>query len=495
MKSFHINEILEQIDAVHRDLARISVERRLGTPSALTMTDVFGLHPVPLQPKVIDFLRKALKAQKDADQSERLERLLFACMDLQIDQTTAQLVEMLNFYMERTRMHVQGTKIPALEVVPWIQAEPGFERREEMMKECNIVFKAIANPVLTGALELTTKTVKERFRFEDYVKFSEAKKQVSFDAYALEYKEYLEATQDAYTKRMTAWVQDDIGRAFENLSRYHALYLLRIKRYDRFFPREGLRALADRTFSGLGFSIEGRSDVRLDLSDHPSKNPDPICVAVEIPGEVHVLMKPVGGLIDVETILHELGHAFFLTHVDPELPMEYRRLYRSPALDEAFAFLFMDLIDNTAWLTDAAGLPQPQAQSLADLYRTKRLCLIRRHIGKFLSEKELHEKGVLTDPSVYCRNMMTATGFVYEPEGYLIDMDPDFYALDYVRAWAGAHLLSTVLEERFGQAWFAYPEAGAFLREIARRGRRFSLEQTLRDFCGADPHLPDFTEP
>ncbi|MEW6348604.1 MAG: hypothetical protein AB1646_06045 [Thermodesulfobacteriota bacterium] len=495
MKSFHLHEIVAQIDAIHRDLARISVERRLGTPSALTMADVFGLYPVPLQPKVIGFLRKAIKASKDADHAERLQRVLFACMDLQIDQTTAQLVEMLNFYMERTRMHVQGIKIPALEVVPWVQAESDFAKREEMMKECNIFFKAIANPVLTGVLDLTTKTVKERFRFDNYVEFSAEKKQISFDAHARVYTNYLAATHDAYTKRMSAWVNDGIGRAFDNLSRYHALHLLRITRYDGFFPRDSLPVLAGRTFSGLGFDIDTCPGVNLDLSDHRSKNPDPICVGVEIPGEIYVLMKPVGGLIDVEALLHELGHAFFLAHVDPALPMEYRRLYRSPALDEAFAFLFMDLVDNPAWLTETAGLPEPEAQSLAYLYQTKRVCLIRRHIGKFLSEKELHETGVLTDSSPYCRHMMAATGFVYEPEGYLIDMDPDFYALDYLRAWAGAHLLRTYLEERFGLSWFTYPEAGAFLKDMAFRARRYSLEQTLRDFCGEEPHLPEFTEP
>ena len=450
---------------------------------------------MPIQPKVIGYLRKAARDGKDPDECERMERLLFACMDLQISRETADLWEMLNFYSERTRMNVAGAKIPALEVVPWVQAEPGFEKREEMIKECNIYFKAIVNPVLTGVLELTAKTVKERFGFRNYVDFSEARKQVSFDEYACTFEQYLLDTQSLYFNRMCAWVQEEIGCSMENLSRYHALYLMRIKRFDGYFSRDELSGISRRTFSGLGFDPDNRDDVRVDVSDHLTKNPDAICVAVEIPGEVYVLMKPVGGLIDVEALLHETGHAFFLANVDPGLPLEYRRLYKSPALDEAFAFLFTDLLDNEAWLTEVANLPESQAKSLAELYRTKRLCLIRRHIGKFLSEKELHEKGALTNSELYCTHLQAATGFVYEPQGYLIDMDPDFYALDYLRGWAGADLLRSVLEERFGRAWYSNPNAGDFLRAIARSGRRYSLEAALREHCGSDPHLPDFTTP
>jgi hypothetical protein len=196
----------------------------------------------------------------------------------------------------------------------------------------------------------------------------------------------------------------------------------------------------------------------------------------------------------VETLLHETGHAFFLSHFDPALPIEDRRLYRSPALDEAFAFLFMDLIDNPAWLTGTAGMPSKEAEALAGLLKTKRLCLIRRYIGKFLAEKELHETGDIKNSEPYCRNLGAATGFIYEPQGYLVDIEPDFYALDYLNGWAAAHVLRKFLELRFGEAWFGRAEAGAFLREIAASGRRDSVNQVIQSFCGEFPRLPDFSE-
>lgn len=485
-------KVVEEIDGVHRKLARLSVDYLLGTPSALRTGDVLGLYPVPLRPKTVSFLKQALRAAKDAEETERLERLAFACVDLVVTEQTADLADMLKFYMERGRMLVGPDKIPALEVVPWLQMEKDFDRREEMRKEMTIFLKGIVNPMLLGMLELTVKAVTERFGYASYATFAESKKGISFAAQADQLTQYLDETAETYFHRLNPWVEEKIGRPMGHLSRYHALHLLRITRFDEFFPISRLRHLAQETFQGLGFDLFERSDVITDLSSDLSKNPDGICVGIEIPGEVYVIVKPQGGLIDVETILHEAGHAFFLSHMNASLPVEYRRLYRSGAVDETFAFLFMDLLDNPTWLTQVAELPQGKSEELASLVRTKRLCLIRRYIGKFLAEKQLHEKGTIKDPEPYCRYLNQATGFVYEPEGYLIDMESDFYSLDYVSAWAGAHVLRGFLETKFGEDWFKKPAAGEFLKSLAVNGRRDRLDKLLTASCGKEPTLPRF---
>lgn len=494
MNQLTVQKVVEEIDSVHRELARLSVDQLRGTPSALNTLDIIESHPVPLRPKTISFLRKALKVADTQETARRIDRTLFACMDLAVEEQTASLGDMLRFYVERGRMHVGTEKIPALEVVPWLQVQADFAKREVMQKENTIFLKGIMNPMLLGILELSIRTVTERFGFENYARFSEAKKQVSFDELAQKFLQYLDRTAEIYRGRIVPWVEEKIGRQFENLSRYHALYLLRIQRSDRFFPLSQLQEIIHNTFTGLGFDLSSRPDVISHISDAPAKNPNGMCVGVEIPGEVHVLMKPVGGLIDVETLLHETGHAFFLSHFDPALPIEDRRFYRSPALDEAFAFLFMDLIDNPAWLTGMVGMPPNEADALASLVQTKRLCLIRRYIGKFLAEKELHETGDIKNSGPYCRNLQVATGFIYEPEGYLVDMEPDFYALDYLRGWAAANVLRKFLELRFGDEWFRRAEAGAFLREMSASGRRDSVDRVIYSFCGEFPRLPDFSE-
>lgn len=492
MSQLTVQKVVEEIDAIHRELARLSVHHVLGTPSALNSADILESHPIPLRPKTVTFLRQVMKESDDDAEIKRIERVLFGCMDLAVEEQTASLGDMLKFYVERGRMIIGQTKVPAVEVVPWLQGEADFDKREEMRKESTIFLKGIINPMLLGMLELSVRTVTERLGFENYARFSEAHKGVSFDGLARVFERFLEDTSEVYFRQMTPWVEHRIGRPFEDLSRYHALYLLRIREFDDYFPISALKETVGRTFRGLGFDPWSRPDIITDISDSPTKNPNGICIGVEIPGEIYVLTKPVGGLIDVETLLHETGHAFFLSHFDPDLPVEYRRLYRSPALDETFAFLFMGLIENRAWLTGMAGVPGDVAEKLADLFRTKRLCLIRRYSGKFLAEKEFYETGNIKNSEPYCRYLKKSTGFVYEPEGYLIDMEPDFYSLDYLMAWCGADVLQEFLEIRFGLEWFARAEAGAFLKEIAYAGRRDPLEKVLNSFCSEGIRVPDF---
>lgn len=488
-----VQKVAEDVEIVHRELGRLSVDQLLGTPSAASAADVLESHPTPLRPKTLSFLRKAASSPASPEDADNAERVLFACMDLMIEEQTASIGDMLRFYTERGRMIVDGKKIPTAEVVPWLQTQPDFRMREEMQNENRIFFKGIINPMLLAMLELTVRTVTERLGFENYARFIEAKKQVSLDKEAECFEKFLADTRDVYFSRITPWVENKIGRPFQDLSRYHALYLLRITRFDSHFPVNKLRDVIQRTCTGLGFDLPARPDIVIDISDYEEKSPDAMCVGIQVPGEIYVVMKPVGGLIDVETLLHEVGHAFFLGNMDQSLPIYYRRFRRSSALDETFAFLFMNLLENSSWLTGIAGFSRDKAATLRGLLQTKKLCLIRRYMGKFLAERELHETKEIKNSEPYCRRLREATGFVYEPEGYLIDMESDLYALDYLSAWAAAETLRDFLELRFGEDWFTRREAGEFLREMASNGRRYSVTDALMKFCGREPRMADFS--
>ncbi len=491
---FAVSSVMQEIEAIHREMARLAIEQRLGLPSALRGEDILNSHAEPMKQETIERLRQERERLGDTEEGKRVERILFACMDLVIDKEVSSLVDMVNFYAERGRMHVRGEKVPMLDVVPWLQKEDDFDKREEMRSECNIFFKVIMNPMLLGVLELTIRAVQQQAGFENYISFNEAKMNVSFDDYASRFTDYLQRTDQIYRERMEPWVEAEIRRPFEDLSRYHALYLMRIRAFDSFFPVSDLKRQMEQTFRGLGFDLTQRNDVILDISDQSSKNPDGVCVGVDVPGEVHVLVKPVGGMIDAETLLHEMGHAFFLSNFDARLPLEYRRLYRSPAVDETVAFLFMELLGSRSWLTEIAGLPERAADDLAARVDTKRLCLIRRHMGKFLAEKQLHETGEIKNPEPYCSHLERATGFSYEPQGYLVDMDPEFYALSYVRAWGGAHVLTRHLERSYGERWYASSEAGAFLKSFASQARKLDLDELLRIHCSEAPVIPDLLD-
>ena len=60
-------------------------------------------------------------------------------------------------------------------------------------------------------------------------------------------------------------------------------------------------------------------------------------------------------------------------------------------------------------------------------------------------------------------------------------MDEGFYAACYLRAWALETHWRAALEERFGERWFASPEAGEWLRGLWRHGQRLNADELLAD--------------
>ncbi len=201
-----MEKIVKEIDAIHRDFAKLSVDQLQGTPSALKTGDIIQLHPIPVAENTVAFLRRSLIQADTAEERARIERVLFGCMDLVLVQETASLADMLKFYMERGRMHVGSEKIPALEVVSWVQAQSDFDKREEIRKEMNIYLKGIINPILLGMTELSIKAVTEKFGFDNYAKYYEGKKGVSFAHYVPIFERYLKDTAEIYMQRMRPWV-------------------------------------------------------------------------------------------------------------------------------------------------------------------------------------------------------------------------------------------------------------------------------------------------
>lgn len=492
MNDLSLGKIVEQLDAAHRDLARLAVNQAQGFPSALAVGDILKSRPLLLKQKTIDYLKRMMEQASNQDIGNRSARALFSCMDLAMEQRTASLGDMLKFYMEHGRMNIEDEKIPALEIIPWLQKQNNHQKRDLMRIDSTIFLKKVINPILMAITELNVRTVTEKFGYCSYSRYCEDKKQTNFDDWSETCKSFLDQTRDEYFRQMTPWVEETLMQPFRNINRYHALRLLNIDQFDQFFQNVGVLAPAKETFQALGFNLFDNPNVFFETEVSPLKNFDAICIGIDVPGEIHVIMNPVGGLLDMETLLHESGHAAFLSSFSPDLALEYRRFYRSSALDETFAFLFMELAENEAWLTRVAKMDHVDAKFLSKRCATKRFCLIRRYIGKFLAEKEYFDGQDLKNSASYSSYMEQATGFEHEPEGYLMDMETDFYSLDYVMAWSGAAILRQKLEADYGEEWFVKPSAGSFLREIASSGRKPSLPEVLEKYCSSKLTLPAF---
>jgi hypothetical protein len=141
--------------------------------------------------------------------------------------------------------------------------------------------------------------------------------------------------------------------------------------------------------------------------------------------------------------------------------------------------LLEHLLYSPPWLRRHLGLADSGAY--LSMARFHKLYFLRRYAAKLLYELELHATGdVRAHGKRYCDLLTAHVGVRHAPEDYLSDVDDGFYCARYLRAWIFEAQLRSVLVRRWGEAWFAQPDAGALVRQLWSYGQRYSAEELLR---------------
>jgi hypothetical protein len=223
--------------------------------------------------------------------------------------------------------------------------------------------------------------------------------------------------------------------------------------------------------------------VRLDTEQRPLKSPRAFCAPVHVPGEVYLVIPRHGGRDDFAALFHEAGHTEHYAHVDATLPFEFRHLGDN-SVTEGFAFLLEHLTEDPHWLRATLGVEA--AGEYVDYTRANKLVFLRRYAAKLSYELQLHAgaQSLSEMPELYARLLGDAVGVKWPERSWLADVDPGYYAANYLRAWAFETRLRKLLRERFGDEWFAAPAAGAVLRDIWSEGQRLDADELLAQVTG-----------
>jgi hypothetical protein len=440
---------------------------------------IFSEHPLALSLPAIALLRERMTAQAAPEERERAARLYYACVSQFIRMDLLLLDQTLDDFLSHAALRVDAKRVSLAEMIPWIMGEQDFQGRDRLGDS--------ARPLLLKASQLkgrvwteTLRILAEDFGHASYLSFCEEKKGVDLVRLGAQGEAFLAVTDAVYRTGMGEWVQRDLGRPFSGLSRHHAVHLLGLRRFDHGFPGGALMAALQQTLKALGLDEALGSRLLVDLEERPEKGLASRCVPLRVPGEIHVIVTPLGGSADRETLLHEMGHGLHYAYTSPALPYVYRQVPRSFALSECFAFLFQNLTLEPRWLREHSTLSDGEMRALIRFGTLKRLYLFRRYVGKLLFEVALFAGGDLGRAgALYAETLQRATGFVYEPEAALMDLEEEFYSADYLQAWIAEPLLRRHLRRIFGDAWFMEKGAGALLSALWRVGDRWSLTEML----------------
>jgi hypothetical protein len=261
-------------------------------------------------------------------------------------------------------------------------------------------------------------------------------------------------------------------------------FLQRAPEFDTIFPADQMVSTLRQTLSGMGISLEAQPNLRLDIEPRPLKSPRAFCAPIQIPEEVMLVIKPQGGQRDYSSFFHEAGHAEHFATVRSDVPFAFRHLGEK-AVSETYAFLFQHLIHDGLWLDGVLGYEGVEYRRFALFAK---LFLVRRYAAKLVYELEyLHAAGPSGDVErAYTRLLGDALKVGIFPGRFLDDVDDEFYAADYLRAWIFEMQLSSYLKREFDSAWWTSPSAADFLQSLWQIGSRDGVDELAQQIGYAE---------
>jgi hypothetical protein len=452
-----------------------------GQKPDLDLDRIYGEHGGLFRAGAVAELRE-LAARPSGDEGRRLRYLLHFALDgLLGRETSAEAAELGR--LEATLEVEDGDEpIPYRQVPIAIANEPEPDRRRALEAARDAVMAEHLNPLRLLALERSHDLCRA-LGWESYAAAYAELSGLDLAGLRDEVAGLLDATAAVYPEVLDPQLEQAGVPPLGKTRRSDLPRFFRATRFDPAFTAERMLPAFAETLRDIGLDLESRPNIHLDTEPRPTKSPRAFCSTPRVPGEVYLVVAPTGGRDDYSALFHEGGHAQHYAGVDPALPFEFRHLGDN-SVTESFAFLLERMVYEPAWLRSRLGIAEPAA-SVAHS-RAVKLLFLRRYAAKIGYELELHGPAPRLGemPALYERTIAEAIRVEWTAAAWLADVDGGFYVACYLRAWALEALWSAELRERFGEEWFARPEAGEWLRSLWRQGQRLGADELAEEVLG-----------
>jgi peptidyl-dipeptidase A len=276
--------------------------------------------------------------------------------------------------------------------------------------------------------------------------------------------------------------------------------------FDGFYRDRDVVDLSREFFEGIGLDVRNILS-RSDLYEKPGKEQHAYCLDIDRHGDVRVLANVKADENWAGTMLHELGHAVYDSHIDRSLPFLLRE-HAHVFATEAIAMLFGRLSKDAQWMQEMLGLPASERDAL-DLSSRRNSRLSQIIFARWCQVMMRFERGLYANPArdlnALWWDLVERYQLVPRPAGR---DEPDWAAKIHIVS-APVYYHNYMLGELFAsqldhaiqtgvlgavdarRSFVNRPAVGTFLRErVFHAGKRFRWDELVKRATGA-PLAPD----
>lgn len=427
--------------------------------------------------KKVELLRERGASSSDPEESRAMDLLATALSHEAVRSYAAEDMDQMYDFMMTAKVTFDGETVKFGEVRRIIAAEDDRDRRRQIY----IGFNKPLEPLKVFKAGVISK-MEERlpeWGFESYLDMLSRVREIDLEALQSQIQNFLEATDAAYTAELSRLLEEHLEVELRRARGYDIPYVIRGSWLDGSLSGDRSESIVKNAFKDMDLKAE-KAKVEIEQEAFCGESILPRVFPLRVPEEIKTCYSPIGGTCELASYLYMRGKAEYYASIDQPRYFELRRLGNA-GFCEASGLLFQALMMDPHWLTKSAGLDAELAARVARqrrfvmLYEARRNCVATLfQIGVYSGAGEaeslygdLLERYMKWDP-------------ILDKSRAALEMD-DLESAHMVQGYFMAAQLKAVLEDKFGEEWFASPEAGAYLKGLWKSGQEMTAVSAAKE--------------
>jgi hypothetical protein len=227
----------------------------------------------------------------------------------------------------------------------------------------------------------------------------------------------------------------------------------------------------------LGFDP---SRIKVDAEDRPNKSPSASCWGINVPNDIRILYRKTSPFEDIGSVFHEFGHGIHGISADPSDTV-WKRYIVPRSVAETFSILFEEITQDPIFLTEELKLEKAAIQDILNRVKFMNLAFLVFYAANSIMKTEFWKNKYTVQQAADRWQQLTKRFFIETPGYYWllhhVMPDYDLYSPSYVIASVRVTTIRKRLESEFGEPWWRNPQAGEYIRELARTRGEFNIKQ------------------